>query len=110
MMRIFHSSGSILTGSDLASALLSYSRALANRRQTDVVDIPILNEDGTPAHAHVLIGYCSPLVGVSSSIDTQELVDPEEVDFLYSRAADHPVHGASPISKENMEIIDELSW
>ena len=66
MMRIFHSSGSILTGSDLASALLNYSRALANRRQTDVVDIPILNEDGTPSHAQVLIGYCSPLVGVSS--------------------------------------------
>jgi hypothetical protein len=110
MMRIFHSGGSILTGTELAAALLNYSRALANRRQADVVDIPILNEDGSPAHAQVLIGYCSPLVGVSSSIDTPELTDPAEVEFLYSRAAERPVSGAHPISKENMEIIDELSW
>lgn len=110
MMRVFHTSGSILTGSDLGSALLNYSRALANRRQTDLVDIPILNEDGTRAHAQVLVGYCSPLMGVASVSDAPELVDPAEVDFLVQRSIDHPVAGADPMSRENMEIIDELSW
>jgi hypothetical protein len=110
MMRVFHTNGSILTGNDVAAALLNYSRALAHRRETDLVDIPVLNESGLPSHAHVMIGYCSPLVGVSSSVDAPELVDPEEVDFLCRRAAEHAVAATDGLSREDMKVIDELSW
>jgi hypothetical protein len=110
MMRIFHTGGSILTGTDIASALMGYSNALASRRQNDLVEIPIIDERGLPVRAQVTVGYGSPLVGVPASVDMPELVDPEEVDFLASHTVEQPARRGEPMDAESMALINELGW
>ncbi|MGO4691482.1 hypothetical protein [Glaciibacter sp. 2TAF33] len=110
MMRIFHTGGSILTGSDIGSALMDYSNALPSRRTNDLVDIPIIDEGGVPVRAQLTVGYGSPLVSVPASVDTPELVDPDEVDFLASHTTPQPVQRGEPMNEENLALITELGW
>ena len=75
MKRIYHSGGSIVTGSDLADAVMLYAEALGNRHETDVVDIPVVAEDGTSGRAQMLIGSSSQLVSVTSADGLLELTE-----------------------------------
>jgi len=86
MKRIYYPGGSVVTGSDLADAVLQYAEALCNRRQVDVVDIPVMGEDGRLLRAQFLIGSASQLVSVTAETLTRELVEPETTDFLHRKA------------------------
>ncbi|MFC5931053.1 hypothetical protein [Cryobacterium melibiosiphilum] len=86
MKRIFHPGGSVVTGSDLADAVLLYAEALSNRRQVDVVDIPVVGDSGELLRAQFLIGSASQLVSVTSESFAPELVEPETTDFLRRKA------------------------
>ena len=68
MKRIFHPGGSIVTGSVLADAVMLYAEALSNGCETDVVDIPVITDDGSQGRAQFLIGASSQLVSVTSEI------------------------------------------
>jgi len=86
MKRIFHPGGSVITGTDLADAVLLYAEALCNRRQVDVVDIPVMGDDGRLLRAQFLIGSASQLMSVTSETLSPELVEPETTDFLHRKA------------------------
>ncbi len=85
MKRIFHPGGSVITGSDLADAVLLYAEALCNRRQVDVVDIPVMGEDGNLLRAQFLIGSASQLMSVTTESPSPELVEPETTEFLHRK-------------------------
>jgi hypothetical protein len=86
MKRIFHSGGSVVTGSDLADARMHYAESLSGRSQVDVVDIPVIDESGEPGRAQFLVGASSQLVCVTSESVNQELVESETADILRSTA------------------------
>lgn len=86
MKRIFHPGGSVITGSDLADAVLLYAEALCNRRQVDVVDIPVMGEDGQLLRAQFLIGSSSQLMSVTTQSLSPELVEPETTEFLHRKS------------------------
>jgi hypothetical protein len=75
MKRIYHSGGSIVTGDALADAVMLYAEALGNRHETDVVDIPVLVDDGSQGRAQILIGVSSQLMSVTSTEGARELVE-----------------------------------
>lgn len=56
MKRISHPDGSVVTGDELADAVIHYAEALARRSQVDVVDFPIIGESGTLSRTQILIG------------------------------------------------------
>ena len=85
MKRIFHPGGSIVTGSELADAVMRYAEALSNRRETDVVDIPVVGEDGSPGRAQFLIGASSQLVSVTSADRALELIEATTTDALHQK-------------------------
>jgi len=82
MKKLHFPGGSVLTGNDLADALMQYAEALCNRRQFDVVNIPVVGDDGQLGRAHMLIGSATQLVSVTAGYTGPELVEPETVDFL----------------------------
>lgn len=86
MKRIFHPGGSVVTGSDLADAVLLYAEALCNRSQVDVIDIPVMGDDGALLRAQFLIGSASQLMSVTSDSVMPELVEPETTEFLHRKA------------------------
>ncbi len=86
MKRIFLPGGSIVTGSDLADAVMGYAESLSGRSQVDVVDIPVLNNAGEPGRAQFLIGASSQLVSVTSEPILCELVEVRTTADLRRRA------------------------
>lgn len=79
MERIHYASGSILTGTAIARALLEYAEALAEKNESATVDIPTRHEDGTLGRANFLIGPSSQIVSDTEATDLEELVDEELV-------------------------------
>lgn len=104
MKRIFHPGGSIITGSDLADAVLLYAEALSNRRQVDVVDIPVVGEDGLPGRAQFLIGAASQLVSVTAEQGACELVEQGTTDLLQHKARNRGTEMPAAW------FSDELEW
>ena len=96
MKRIFHPGGSVVTGSDLADAVLVYAEALSGRSQVDVVDIPIISDEGIHGRAQFLIGSASQLVSVTAEAATIELVELGTTELLRRKAKDHLIQ--TPLS------------
>lgn len=86
MKRIFHPGGSVVTGSDLADAVMEYAESLSGRSQVDVVDIPVLTDSGLPGRAQFLIGASSQLVSVTSEPILRELIESGTTEDLRRRA------------------------
>lgn len=91
MKRIFHPGGSVVTGSDLADAVLVYAEALSGRSQVDMVDIPVICDDGSHGRAQFLIGSASQLVSVTAEAATIELVELGTTELLRRKAEDRSV-------------------
>lgn len=94
MKRIFHPGGSIVTGSALADAVMLYAEALSNRRETDMVDIPVLSDDGILGRAQFLIGLSSQLMSVTSSDAATELLEETTTEALHDKVQ----AGSAPVS------------
>lgn len=81
MDRIHYAGASVVTGTEIARALLDYAQALAQAEASDTVDIPVRQDDGTTGRWEVLIGPASQVASGSIDIDGDELVD----DILVAR-------------------------
>ena len=111
MERIHYAGDSILTGTDIARALLDYAQALALADRSDTVDIPIRREDGTVGTANMLIGPASQLVSESGSADDEadeagELRNDEVVADMRRRIA--LLHNPRPMTDDEPRSRDDL--
>lgn len=79
MKTIIYAGGELLTGDDIATAVLEYSAALAEFSGADTVDIPVLDAEGSRIVATVLIGPASQIMAVDAHTAGAELTDPEVV-------------------------------
>lgn len=62
MERIHYAGDELLTGSEIAQALIEYAAVLAQQRTAASVDIPVKHPDGTIGTASLLLGPASQLV------------------------------------------------
>jgi len=88
MKRIFYPGGSVLTGSELADAVLHYAEALSTRREVDVIDIPVVGATGLAGRAQFLIGSDSQLVSVTAEASEIELIEYGTAELLRRKAMD----------------------
>jgi len=77
MKRIYYAGTSIVTGDELAEALLAYAQALASNRSSASVEIPILLPGGGTGSAQVVLGTASEIVAVAEAADAADVVDGE---------------------------------
>ncbi|RLQ86163.1 hypothetical protein [Mycetocola zhadangensis] len=82
MERIFYATDSVLTGTDIARALVLYAEALAKVGSSASVDIPTRHEDGSVGNAMFLVGPASQLVAESEDSEYPELTDDELVEKI----------------------------
>lgn len=87
MDRLHYAGNSIVTGTDIAHALLGYAQALAEAESSATVSIPTLRDDGTRGRSEVLIGPASQLISDSEGSPHDEIVDAELVERLNMLAA-----------------------
>jgi hypothetical protein len=114
MERIHYAGGVLLTGSEIADAIVDYAAALAARRTAASIDIPVRTEDGRTARAHLLIGPASQLVTEPVESDLDELVDDELVASLRSAASalasTRPFIGPGGHDEIDDADTDDLEW
>lgn len=82
MQRIFYAGSAFLTGDDIADALLEYGRALGAEVKAEIVRVPIIEDDGTPAVAAMLMGPASQVVVKPERSARPDPRDAELVDRL----------------------------
>jgi hypothetical protein len=84
-------SGSYLTGTDLADAVISYGLALTRAHAVDVVSIPFSRPDGSTRTVDFTVGWQLGTAAISADgiADgfTAELVDPEALSTIQERTA-----------------------
>jgi hypothetical protein len=115
MQRIHYAGGDLLTGTDIADAVVDYAAALAGRRTAASIDIPVRTATGGVARAHLLIGPASQLVTEPVESEFDELTDDELVRRLRASATalsgTRPMMSPSAVEDEIDDAdTDELEW
>jgi hypothetical protein len=113
MDRIHYAGDSVVTGTEIARALLEYAHVLAEHDMSATVDIPTLGDDGTRSRSTVLIGPASQLISDAEESEHDELVDDEVVQKLRHdaeelRRGDTIIPVAADEMPQNDRWIDDL--
>src|ERR1700712_4514515 len=88
MKAIFYAGGELLTGDDIADAVVHYAESLARKTTSAAVDIPTRLPDGTIAQVSLLLGPASQLVAIPQPGDAaEEVTDAPLVQRLNADAA-----------------------
>ncbi|QHC58441.1 hypothetical protein [Rathayibacter sp. VKM Ac-2760] len=92
MRRIHYAEGSVVTGDDIADAVLEYARMLASTATADTVEIPVRRAGGVVS-ARMLLGPTSQMLVEDEADPAAEIVDEDLVAELGARARrlDRPV-------------------
>jgi hypothetical protein len=95
MDRIHYAGDSILTGTEIAHALLEYAQALAVAGTSATVDIPVVDErDGSIGRSELLIGPASQLISDTEQSPYEDVIDHDLVTRMHDEAARLRRHGA----------------
>ncbi|PTL71489.1 hypothetical protein C1I63_00530 [Rathayibacter caricis DSM 15933] len=112
MQRIFYAGDSVLTGTDIAQAVLAYAQALAGKQSSATVDIPVLLSTGERGEASILIGPSSQLFSETPEEESaSELTDDALVQHLTELAgalgvARPVVESAADIAAQHRDDVD----
>ena len=87
-MTIMYAGETLMTGDDIAEALLNYSAALAESGSASTVEIPTIRDDGTRSTAKVLVGPASQIVATPVESSFDELQDVGVVSRLSALTAE----------------------
>ncbi|MDO8383145.1 MAG: hypothetical protein Q7T17_09225 [Microbacterium sp.] len=116
MHKIHYAGDSIVTGSEIARALLDYAQALSQVTASATVEVPTLEEDGERGRVELLIGPASQLIAHELRTDEADPVDDELVDRMTAEATrlrqfgwHTPTAGVVPIdSKQEWADLEEF--
>jgi hypothetical protein len=84
MQRIYYTNDTLVTGTEIARALLEYAAALARSDSSQTVSIPVRRPDGSTARATLLVGPASQLVAEDLE-DGEDFGDEPRDDVLVAR-------------------------
>jgi hypothetical protein len=93
MDRIHYAGHSVITGTAIAEALLDYAQALAQVGGSATVQIPTLNDDGSPGRSEILVGPSSQIITDAEASPHDELIDENLVTYLRDEAVSLRAHG-----------------
>jgi hypothetical protein len=79
MDQIQYAGNTLVTGSDIAHAVLAYAQALASNGDSATVTIPVLHDDGSVVTAEILIGPASQLITEPYESTAPELEDADAI-------------------------------
>lgn len=85
MKAIVYAGSEIITGDDIAIAVLRYCEALAGSVVAEVIEIPVRNPDGALSRATFLVGPSSQMFARDVASPFEEVVDAETMRRLAER-------------------------
>jgi hypothetical protein len=102
---ILFANAELLTGDDVALAVLHYSGALAEAGLAETIEVPILEADGSRGVALMLVGPASMIVAVDTETQFEELVDEAAVASLEQK-----IRQLRPVGDAHAEVADQIEW
>ena len=98
MKTIVTTTGSFLTGTEIADAVTAYGLALARARRSDVIDIPFITADGSESRVELRIGWLVETVATAVDEPAEELLEIDTIIDLLDRAGvlAHPIAPNGP--------------
>ena len=110
MKHIHYDGATILTGDDVADAVIEYAAALSGGDRADTVAVPSVAPDGTLTTTKILIGPASELVVEDADDDVLETEDAEFVQQLRAAARtfghSEPIHAAERAELDDPDQLD----
>jgi hypothetical protein len=87
MKRILYSGGTVVTGDQVADAILEYAGELARHESSDTLDVPTITETGLAGHTQLLLGPASQFVVEEYETSSDDPVDADLVDAIREKTA-----------------------
>ncbi|NUT59153.1 MAG: hypothetical protein HOQ00_09975 [Agromyces sp.] len=106
MKIIVYAGDELLTGDEIAEALLEYGQALAQNGTASKVEIPTLEADGSRSTTTVLVGPASQIIAKRTDSDAEELRDPSVVAELKARTRALRPNPSAPPMLSNDDVPD----
>ncbi|MFE1646101.1 hypothetical protein [Microbacterium sp. P01] len=109
MKRIVYAGARLLTGDEIADAVLEYGAALAESEAAETVQIPVLTEEGRLSTATLLLGPSSQIVAEDEVTEFDELLDPDAVEGIQAKTrAYRPTVRSTPDREDGAD--DHGAW
>ena len=96
MKRIHYVEDHVVTGDDIAAAVVSYARSLAIAGRSDTVDLPGLDDAGEARRYQLLLGPASQMLVSDEPWAGVEVLDAELVADIEARSAG--IAGPQPVA------------
>ncbi|WIB60163.1 hypothetical protein DEJ13_17250 [Curtobacterium sp. MCLR17_007] len=106
MKHINYDGSKILTGDDVADAVIEYAAALAGGDRADTVAVPAVAHDGTMTTTKILIGPASEVVVEDADEDELEMENDEFVARL--RAAARTFGHSEPVHADTRDDLTDI--
>lgn len=106
MKRILYSGGSVLTGNQLADAVLEYASELARQESSDTLEIPSVNEAGTAGHTQLLLGPASQFVVEEVETSVEDPLDAGLVEGIREKTAH--IQAPKPVASADLTDYPDL--
>lgn len=100
MKILTYTGAELMTGDQIADAVLEYCVALAEEATAETIEIPVLQADGSRVVASLLVGPASQIVATEVDTDFDELIDEDTIRVLHARTHAHrPVAQTSGVQQ-----------
>jgi hypothetical protein len=110
MKRIVYAGSRLLTGDDIAVAVLEYCAALADADTAETVEIPVLDDSGARSMATLLVGPASQIVAEDVHSEFEELVDTDTVALLQQKTRAHRPTATTSTGQFSATDDNDQSW
>jgi hypothetical protein len=108
MKMLIYAGSEFMTSDAVASALLTYSAALADNHEAATIELPIIEPGGRRTTAAFLVGPASQIVSKDIESDLEEPHDPELVERL--RAMTRRLRPEGTVERESAPDSARLEW
>ena len=106
MKTLITATGSYLTGSRIADAVMRHGLALSRRHDVGLVELPFIDADGVVRRVSIMSGWQVGVASVSHADSGPELVDDAAVSIIESRAASPVSLVAHPFSADEVQLAN----
>ncbi|GAA1962272.1 hypothetical protein [Microbacterium deminutum] len=110
MDRLHYAGHSVITGTAIAHALLGYAQALAQANGSATVQIPTVNDDGSPGRSEMLVGPSSQLISDAEESEHEEVTDEVLVTYLREEAVTLRTQGMPSSVAEIRKGLPAREW
>jgi hypothetical protein len=106
MKRILYSGGAVVTGDQVADAILEYASELARQESSDTIDVPSINDAGTLVHTQLLLGPASQFIVEEIETTIEDPVDLGLVETISERTG--LLQAPRPVASNNTSDYPDL--